>query len=177
MSTPPQVLKARVTLETRIKFRGIAAARGLTESDLLRQLINHELEGQHPEDALPSHGRLEQTRLTVRVAAFILDAVKAKASQAGMAPSRWIASLIQSNLVQAPVLTAPQLAAVEATLRELAAAGRNISQIARSLNESSVTVEAVSADALAAHSQKIDQSQAAMRQLVRASRSAWLVER
>jgi hypothetical protein len=109
----------------------------------------------------------------VRLAAFLLEDVKKRAKARGMAPSRWIASLVQSNVTRLPVLTEDELAAVLAANRELAAIGRNINQIARTLNETFHETERVRLDTLA---DVIADNRQAIRELVRASKQAWASE-
>lgn len=90
-----------------------------------------------------------------------------------MTPSRWAASLIQSNLTGQPVMTKVELAELQTSSRELAAIGRNINQIAKALNEAFYETERVRLDTLAELSKAVAENRSAIRALVRASRNAW----
>ena len=177
MTGPSPILKARFDADTHARFLAVAKARGLKESELLRLAVNREL-GQAPaEPALvepdPDPDQTEHDRITVRMPAFLMAAMKGRAKSQGMAPSRWLAALVQSNLTRHPVLTDDELQAVEATTRELSAIGRNINQIARALNEAHFQTERVRLDRLADLSEKINKVRDAIRVLVRASRNVW----
>lgn len=90
-----------------------------------------------------------------------------------MSFSRWASSLVQSNLMRPPVLTERELLVIEAATRELGAIGRNISQIARSLDETYFRTERIRLDRLAELSAKITATRTAIGALVRASRRSW----
>lgn len=175
MNGPSPILKARFDAEVHARFLALAKARGLKESELLRLAVNREL-GQAPAELSmvePDPNQADHDRITVRMPAFLMTAMKGRAKSQGMAPSRWIAALVQSNLTRHPVLTDAELQAVEATTRELTAIGRNINQIARALNEAHFRTERVRLDRLAELGEKINNIREAIRALVRASRNAW----
>jgi hypothetical protein len=90
-----------------------------------------------------------------------------------MAPSRWVASLAHSHVSNTPVLTDAELLTLEAALRELAAIGRNINQIARALNQAHFETERVRLDYLSLLNESITATRDEVRALVRASREAW----
>ena len=175
MPARPATLKARVDQATHERFLALAHARGLTESELLRLAIHREIDSTAPirVPAVPLPDQTTPSRVTVRTSAFILSAAQSRAQSQGMALSRWIASLMQSNLSTHPVLTDTEVHAVQTTTRELAALGRNINQIARALNEAPFQTERVRLDSLAELSDKIEHVRQAIRSLVRASRNAW----
>jgi hypothetical protein len=176
MPIRPAVLKARLDAETKAAFSRRATARGLSESELLRAVVLAEIRDGAPTAPAPAEPDSERTdveRLTVRLPAFLLDAVKARGAACGLATSRWIAALVQSNLTRQPVLTDDELSAVQAANRELAAVGRNLNQIARALNEAVQGAERVRLDTLAELAAAIERDRQAIRALVRASRQAW----
>ena len=175
MTGPSPILKARFDADVHARFLALAKARGLKESEALRLAVNLLL-GQAPAGPAmvePDPEQADHDRITVRMPAFLMTAVKGRAKSQGMAPSRWIAALVQSNLTRHPVLTDAELQAVEATTRELTAIGRNINQIARALNEAHFQTERVRLDRLAELGEKINNAREAIRVLVRASRNAW----
>ncbi|MEY3201972.1 MAG: hypothetical protein RIR70_1522 [Pseudomonadota bacterium] len=168
-------LIARVEPATKARFRAMATARGLTESELLRAVVLAVTgEDQPPAPATPATAEASEAgRLTVRLPRFLLDATKSRAQSQGMAPSRWVAALVQSNLASKPVLTAGELMELRASNRELAALGRNLNQIARALNESFHQTDRIKLETLDGLAQAIEHQRQTIRALVRASQQAW----
>jgi hypothetical protein len=105
--------------------------------------------------------------------AFLMRAAGQRAEAKGMSFSRWISALVQSNLMRYPVLTESELLAVEAAYRELAAIGRNINQIARTLDAAYFQTERIRLDKLAELSVKITHARTAIGALIRTSRRTW----
>lgn len=172
------VLKTLVEPETKARFQSMATMRGLSESELLRAVV---LAVTDPEPAAaapikPDLKRAEVERMTLRLPRFLMEATKARAKSKGMAPSRLVAALVQSNLAGQPVMTDAELAELRASNRELAALGRNLNQIAKALNETFYETERVRLDKLAELSQAITANRAAIRVLVRSSQNAWEAE-
>ncbi|WP_265646135.1 plasmid mobilization relaxosome protein MobC [Verminephrobacter aporrectodeae] len=174
------VLKTLVETEIKARFRHMAAARGLSESELLRAIIltvtSEEESNGHP--IKPDAERTDIDRMTVRMPRFLMEATKARAKTKGMAPSRWITALVQSHLIKSPVMTTDELVALQATSRELLAIGRNINQIAHALNSAALSsalheTERVKLENLTELRQVITKSRAAIRVLVRASQNSW----
>lgn len=169
------VLKALVETRTKARFRAMARERGLSESELLRMVVLAVTEEDDGGGQVikPDAERVDLTRTTVRMPRFLMDGVHERAKANGMAPSRWIAALVQSNLTRQPVMNAAELAGLQASNRELAAIGRNINQIAHALNSAFHETERVKLEKLAELNEAIEGHRAAIRQLVRASQDAW----
>lgn len=178
MAGPNPTLQARVDAEIRCRFTALAKARGVTESALLRLAVEREVD--RPDrpavGVMPAPEKGATSRITVRTAPNVMAAARERAAAMGMAPSRWIASLMQSNLGRTPVLTTAELTAVDAAVRELAAIGRNINQIARALNEAHFRAERVRLDRLAELGDAIAKTRDEIRALARASRGVWSPE-
>ena len=172
------VLKTLVETETKTRFRKLAKTRGLSESELLRSVVlvvtGQDADADQPLKPEAENSELE--RMTVRLPGFLMDAAKQRGKAKGMAASRWVAALVQTNLTGKPVMTDKELAVLQASNRELAAIGRNINQIAKALNEAFHETERVRLDTLAALNQSITENRAAIRSLVRASQQAWEAE-
>lgn len=175
---PMPVLKTLVENETKISFRSIAKGKGISESELLRavvfSLVAQDIRTDQP--ITPDPENAETERITVRMPRFIREAAKERAKSKGMAPSRWIAALVQSHLTGQPVMTKPDLSELQASNRELAAIGRNINQIAKALNEAFYETERVRLDKLAELKTAIAENRAMIRALIRASQNAWEAE-
>lgn len=171
---PSPVLIARVDSSTKERFQQRAAAHGLTGSEQLRALVLEFLDdtpASEPAAIDPENADLE--RITVRLPAFLLESAKGRASALGMATSRWIAALVQSNLMKEPVTTETEMAALQRCTYELSAIGRNINQIARALNQAPTETERVKLDTLKVLAESIGRTRESIRALVRASRNVW----
>jgi len=171
------VLKTLVEPGTKTRFRSMAKARGLSESELLRAVILAVTgeDGDADQPIEPDVERADTTRMTVRMPRFLMEAATARGKVKGMAPSRWVAALVQSNLTRQPVMTDDELAGLHAANRELAAVGRNINQIARILNEAFHEAERIKIEHLAQLRNTIAEQRAAVRALVQASQKSWVV--
>jgi predicted DNA binding CopG/RHH family protein len=170
---PNPIVKARVDPHLRARVSAAARASGLTESEVLRQALHRQLGQDEAEQPAEDTTSGSPTRMTIRLPHATLQGVKSSAGSAGMAPSRWVASLVQSHVSKTPVLTDAELLTLEAALRELAAIGRNINQIARALNQAHFETERVRLDYLSLLNESITATRDEVRALVRASREAW----
>lgn len=172
------VLKTLVEPGTKARFRSMAKARGLSESELLRAVVlavtGEDNDTDQPIE--PDAEKADTARMTVRMPRFLMEAATARGKAKGMAPSRWIAALVQSHLTRQPVMTDDELAGLLASNRELAAVGRNINQIARALNEAFHETERVKIERLAQLRDAIVKQRAAVRALVRASQNSWVAD-
>ena len=168
------------------RFLAEQEARGMSESELLRLALHQLFESGEkppvqpqvtgagkPHLAMPASEEANLERKTVWMPAFLMKAAAERARGKGMSFSRWASSLVQSNLMRPPVLTERELLTIEASTRELGAIGRNIGQIARSLDETYFRTERIRLDRLAELSAKITATRTAIGALVRASRRSW----
>ena len=172
------VLRARVDPETKELFLALAAAEGVTESILLRQLVQGAI-GRRQEvraPVAPDLEKLDMARLTIRMPQFLLEAAGQRAEVKGMASSRWISALVQSNLMREPVMSDREIETLQASARQLASIGRNINQIARSLNEAFRGAEQIRLEKLMELSDAINANRDTIRALVRASQKAWMAK-
>jgi hypothetical protein len=172
------VLKTVVEPTTKTIFRNMAKARNLSESELLRAVVLA-VTGEDTEavEVLePDSKKVEIDRMTVRMARFLLEATKERARSRGMAPSRYVAALVQSNISKQPVMTDDEIKVLLSTNRELAAIGRNINQIAHALNLAFHETDRVKLGVLNELKGHILESRIAIRGLVRASQNAWEVD-
>lgn len=172
------VLKTVVEPGIKALFRNMAKGRGLSESEFLRQVVlmvtGKDIKEERPIAPVPD--KAEPVHLKIRLPLFLMEETKRRATGKGMAPSRWIAALVQSNLTRSPVMSENELLALRGNIRELTAIGRNINQIAKSLNENFYETERVRLDKLEALSRVIAENQTAIRALVRASQNSWEAE-
>ncbi|ODT86089.1 MAG: hypothetical protein ABS69_00215 [Nitrosomonadales bacterium SCN 54-20] len=169
-------LTTRIQEETKTAFQQRASATGLSDSEFLRRLIIDALE--EPEEGnpaliAPNSGQSELERIMLRLPRFLMEGVQDRAKRRGMAPSRWISSLVQVNLMQQPVLTDVELLKLEENIRELAALGRNLNQIAKALNAAFHETDRLKLEHLLRLRDAIQANRDTINELVRASRGAW----
>lgn len=166
----------------------LANAENKSESKVLKELLVARLEASGrlapaiyvapTATAVPRPQSKEEAalaRTTLRLPKFLKTSMAARARSMGFRPGKWLAALIQSNLLKQPVLTTPELFAVREASRELAAIGRNLNQIARAANAAALSPSRPSVDlsgvieVLAV----VERARAEIRDLVRASHQNW----
>ncbi len=120
------------------RFATVAKAQGLSESALLRRLVEAALPADgrvdvhtiEPVDSVPASGRL-----SVRLRTDDLLLLRERANAKGLPTSTYISYLIRAHLrAQIPLPTA-ELEALKRSVAELGAIGRNVNQIARAVNQ------------------------------------------
>lgn len=169
------VLKTLVEPEIKARFHRIAKTRRLSESELLRAVVlavTGQANGTEQPIALDAENA-DLDRMTIRMPRFLMEAAKKRAKAKGMASSRWVVAMVQSNLLGQPVMNDAEVMELEATNRELAAIGRNLNQIAKAINAGSYDAERVQLDELAELRQVITENRDSIRALVRATQNAW----
>lgn len=135
MTKKNALVQTRVSKLTHSKFGAVAAAEGLTVSDLLRLMIDQVTEdvvmaeGQSSE-AKPKREAKVTVRLPDDVAEFLTEDAKAQ----GVTPSTWAATILMAKFRSAPQLVKPQRNAVQKAFRQLRGIAININQIAAVMN-------------------------------------------
>ncbi len=169
------LLKVLVEPTIKARFDRAAKARGLSSAALLRMAAVAAIEQDEaaPRVVEPNPKESKTERMTIRMPGFLMNGAKERAVSKGMTPSRWISALVQSNILKQPVMNDAELQVLRASNRELAAIGRNLNQIAKSLNESFHETERVRLDRLAELNHAIKGNRLAIQSLVRASQNTW----
>jgi hypothetical protein len=119
------------------RFASVAKAQGLSESALLRRLVesallagrmdDHVIE---PVDSAPASGRV-----SVRMRTDDLLLLRERARARGLPTSTYISYLVRAHLrAQTPLPTA-ELEALKRSVAEIGVIGRNVNQIARAVNQ------------------------------------------
>ena len=120
------IVKARLKGAVHARFQAECEARKLSESELLRLALNQfESSRDRAEQAgtVPAHVRQSVEpdraasaleRKTVWMPGLLMRAALDRADAQGMSFSRWISSLVQANVMHAPMLTERELLALEA---------------------------------------------------------------
>lgn len=166
-------LIARVDDDTKKRFKARAKRRGLKESEVMRSLVNRFLNKPTKFEKLLVGEPGKTIQKDVGLPEFLWAEVERRAEAQGMASTRWIAALVQSNLMHDPVMTEQQLITIRERNRELAALGRNLNQIARVLNDSIANIDRFSLDLLLELRKSIDAGKQDIAALVDASYKNW----
>jgi Bacterial mobilisation protein (MobC) len=152
MTTATQILKTRVTPETKACVVAIAQRELLTEAVWLRRLEARALESQA--SSTPTLGGAERytngmtaaraqcskdrgraSRLYVRVRREDRLLLHERAAARGMASATYLSVLLRSHLRALTPLPKDELGALKRAVGELGAIGRNLNQIARATNQ------------------------------------------
>jgi hypothetical protein len=127
-----------VSSEAKALFAAVARAQGLSESALLRRLVESSLVAvkgaasmaPEPPDPIVSSGRI-----SVRLRSDDLLLLRERATARQMPTSSYVSFLARAHLrAQTPLPTA-ELMALKQSVAQVGAIGRNINQIARAVNE------------------------------------------
>jgi hypothetical protein len=115
----------------------VAELQGLTESGLFRQVLRVALGASAPVDELPppqpdAPGR--QQRVHVRLTVDDRRLLKERATARGIASATYISLLVRSHLSGHAPLPKAEYLLLRQTVLELGAIGRNLNQIARTIN-------------------------------------------
>jgi hypothetical protein len=129
----------RVSPETKTRLRALAERQQLSESALLRRLVELVLlkAGLSPILAeQPASARsLRGARLMIRLHPNDQILLRERAAARGMPPATYISVLTRSHLRSITPLPKDELLAVKRTIGELASIGRNLNQIAHAANQ------------------------------------------
>lgn len=132
-----QLIAARVSPETKAKFRALAERQQVTESVLLKQLVDSITRGvgDSDVDVLRSpHRRSRESRLCVRLRPDDQLLLGERSAARQMPAATYVSVLVRAHLRHLTPLPKDELSALKATINELAAVGRNLNQIARATN-------------------------------------------
>lgn len=130
-------LSTWISSETKQRFAGAAARQSLSESALLKRLVEQML-ASAPSDHLaepisPSDSRY--ARLTVRLAPADRALLRERANARTMYAATYVSVLVRSHLRRVAPLPDRELSSLQASVRELAAIGRNLNTMARLLQQ------------------------------------------
>jgi hypothetical protein len=137
MAAPPFVA-ARVTPEMKTLLRVLAEREQITESALVRELLETMLRRSTAE-GFPKLGAQEKlsrdARLTVRLAPEDRVLLSGRATARGMPSATYVSVLVRSHLRNLAPLPKEELSALKRSVADLGAIGRNLNQIARAANQ------------------------------------------
>jgi hypothetical protein len=130
---------ARVSSETKARLRALAEREQLSESALVRRLVEFVLlkAGYAPIIMeTPTGARSRRTaRLMIRLCADDQILLGDRAAARGMAPATYVSVLTRAHLRSLAPLPKEELLALKRTIGELGSIGRNLNQIAHAANQ------------------------------------------
>jgi len=131
-------IQCRVTPEVKTLIRTLAQREQITESALVKQLLEVVLRSTAMQ-GFPKVEELERasrdSRLYVRLEANDRLLLRERAVARGMPSATYVAVLVRSHLRGLAPLPKEELRALKASVAELGAIGRNLNQIARAMNQ------------------------------------------
>jgi hypothetical protein len=133
-----QFIVGRVSSETKARLRVLAERQHLSESALLRRLVEFVLLKAGLSPILtesPTGARsLRGARLMIRLRPDDQILLRERAAARGMPPATYVSVLTRTHLRSLAPLPQEELLALKRTLAELGSIGRNLNQIARAAN-------------------------------------------
>ncbi len=131
------LVRCRVSSETKALLQNIAAHEQVTESALVRHVLEILVRTSATESL--TIGKRDDTglraeRLSIRLAPDDRLLLCDRAAARGMPSATYVAILVRSHLRKLTPLPVEELAALKRSIAELGAVGRNLNQIARALN-------------------------------------------
>lgn len=146
-----EVIKTRITPETKARVAEVTQAQLLTESIWLRRLVLRELrttasqeDGRRHHVSAPAEGgargqcsnrRVPGSSLHVKLRPEDRLFLHERAAARGMASATYVSVLVRSHLRALAPLPKDELVALKRAVSELGAVGRNLNQIARTVNQ------------------------------------------
>ncbi len=127
-----------VSRETKDRFAAVARHQGLSDSALLKRMIDltlRSVDATSLETAVEADA-VRARRLTVRLRPEDQMLLRDRASARGMAPATYVSVLVRSHLRSMAPLPKVELLALRKAITELGGIGRNLNQIARAANQS-----------------------------------------
>ena len=131
-------IAARVSSETKSRLKMLAEQRELSESALLKRLLELTLDGAaEPQLHNPGEARrvARAARLYVRLRPDDQLLLTERAAARGMAAATYVSILVRAHLRQVTPLPKAELMALKRSIAELGAIGRNLNQIANTVRQ------------------------------------------
>ena len=128
-----------VPREMKERFAAVARQQGLSDSALLKRMIDFALQSVNVASGASAVTAGESVsralRLTVRLRADDQMLLRERASARGLAPATYVSVLVRSHLRSLAPLPKAELLAIKGVVSELGSIGRNLNQIARAANQ------------------------------------------
>jgi Bacterial mobilisation protein (MobC) len=125
-----------VTRETKTRFATVARHQGLSDSALLKRLIETMLQAGNAANGVATDVRVGRvSRFSIRLQPDDQILLRERAAARGMPAATYISVLTRAHLRALSPLPKEELLALRRTVSELASIGRNLNQIARAVNQ------------------------------------------
>jgi hypothetical protein len=149
--------------------------RGVTVNDAVRQMVTRVLGSDIGElSAVASADGGERITVKVQFSRGEYDAVSLAAKRMGFTLSRFIVAMVRAQITRHPQLGDREVAALEMSNYQLAAIGRNLNQLARTLNANpALTVQRGRLIVIDALRREIDAHLKAVHDMQRANLERW----
>ena len=124
-----------VTRETKTRFAAVARHQGLSDSALLKRLIDTMLQaGNTPGEATGGRA-VRASRFSIRLRPDDQILLRERAAARGLPAATYVSVLTRAHLRSLSPLPKVELLALRRTVSELGSIGRNLNQIARAANQ------------------------------------------
>src|SRR5258708_1299341 len=125
-----------VNRETKTRFATVARYQGLSDSALLKRLIDTMLQAGNAANGVAADGRaVRVSRFSIRLRPDDQILLRGRASARGMPAATYVSVLMRAHLRSLSPLPKEELLALKRTGSELGSIGRNLNQIARAANQ------------------------------------------
>jgi hypothetical protein len=129
-------LSTWLAVETKQRFALAAVRQGLSESALLKRLVEQMLAAGAEEPVVfPPPAESRDTRLTVRLVPEDRTLLRERAATRTMAAATYVSYLIRAHLRQLAPLPERELSALQGAVNQLASLGRNVNTVTRLLQQ------------------------------------------
>lgn len=125
-----------VNRETKTRFEAIARHQGVSDSALLKRLIDSMLQAGNTTNGVAADDRTcRVSRLSIRLRPDDQILLRERAAARGMPAATYVSVLTRAHLRSLSPLPKEELLALRRTVSDLGAIGRNLNQIARAANQ------------------------------------------
>jgi hypothetical protein len=125
-----------VTRETKTRFASVARHQGISDSALLKRLIDTMLQAGNAADGVAAEGGAGRvSRLSIRLRPDDQILLRERATARGMPVATYVSVLTRAHLRSLSPLPKEELLALKQAVSELGSIGRNLNQIARAANQ------------------------------------------
>jgi hypothetical protein len=129
-------LKTWVNGETKARFAAVARHQGLSDSALLKRLIDTMLQAGNSADGVAIEGRaVRVSRFSIRLRPDDQILLRERAASRGMPAATYVSVLTRAHLRSLSPLPKEELLALKRAVSELGSIGRNLNQIVRAANQ------------------------------------------
>jgi hypothetical protein len=130
------VIAVRVDEGTKQRFRALASRQGVSESALLKRLLEVALLGTADGEAAgePAAVSPRDVRLYVRLSVADRRLLAERARRRDLRAATYVSLLVRAHLLDAAPVPSAELAALKRAIAELAAIGRNLNQFVRAVH-------------------------------------------